>query len=193
MATVESKNKRAVVLGTCGHIDHGKTSLVRALTGVDTDSLAEEKKRGVSIDLGFAWMELGEGVGHVAVVDVPGHDRFIRNMLAGATGIDIALLCVAADDGVMPQTIEHLDIINLLGITKGIVVVTKSDLVAKERVDEVGREVSGLLLGTSLEGASVIKAFVAQKTEEDRFDLFNEKYKSQRIMDCRLHRQGFPE
>ncbi|MCK4846685.1 MAG: selenocysteine-specific translation elongation factor [Deltaproteobacteria bacterium] len=156
MATVESKNKRAVVLGTCGHIDHGKTSLVRALTGVDTDSLAEEKKRGVSIDLGFAWMELGGEVGHVAVVDVPGHDRFIRNMLAGATGIDIALLCVAADDGVMPQTIEHLDIINLLGITKGIVVVTKSDLVAKERVAEVGREVSGLLLGTSLEGASVI-------------------------------------
>lgn len=156
MPTSDIKDSRAVIIGTCGHIDHGKTSLVRALTGVDTDALAEEKERGLSIDLGFAWMELGDGAMSAAIVDVPGHDRFIRNMLAGATGIDIALLCIAADDGIMPQTIEHLDIINLLGVSRGVVVITKSDVASDERIREVASDVAKLLSKTLLEGAPVV-------------------------------------
>src|SRR5689334_23187769 len=121
----------AMILGTAGHIDHGKTSLVRALTGVDTDRLPEEKKRGITIDLGFAPLEI-DGAGTIGVVDVPGHEAFVRTMLAGASGIDIALLVVAADEGVMPQTREHLEILSLLGIPQGMVAVTKRDLVDDE-------------------------------------------------------------
>ena len=109
-----------MIIGTAGHIDHGKTALVRGLTGVDTDRLDEEKARGISIDLGFAYLALPDG-GTIGFVDVPGHERFIRNMVAGATGIDFVLLVVAADDGVMPQTVEHLAIVNLLGIERGAV------------------------------------------------------------------------
>ena len=116
------------IIGTAGHIDHGKTALIRALTGQDTDRLKEEKERGISIDLGFAYMDLANGE-RVGIVDVPGHERFIRNMLAGAHGIDLVLLVVAADDGVMPQTEEHLDILHLLGVAHGIVAITKADLV----------------------------------------------------------------
>lgn len=118
--------ERHVVVGTAGHIDHGKTALVRALTGVDTDRLAEEKRRGITIDLGFAPLDLGEI--RASVVDVPGHEGFIRNMVAGATGIDLALLVVAADEGVMPQTREHLDILHVLGVARGVVALTKCDL-----------------------------------------------------------------
>ncbi|MGE3819515.1 MAG: GTP-binding protein, partial [Isosphaeraceae bacterium] len=117
---------RDLVIGTAGHIDHGKTALVRALTGIDTDRLPAEKQRGITIDLGFAALELGEV--HAALVDVPGHERFIRNMLAGATGLDLALLVVAADDSVMPQTREHLEILRLLGLSGGLIALTKCDL-----------------------------------------------------------------
>ncbi|MEA2625823.1 MAG: selenocysteine-specific elongation factor [Candidatus Binatota bacterium] len=143
------------IVGTAGHIDHGKTALVRALTGQDTDRLKEEKERGISIDLGFAHLDLPGGV-RAGVVDVPGHERFIKNMLAGAHGIDLVLFVVAADDGVMPQTEEHLDILHLLGIAGGIVVITKTDLVPEERLREVREEIEILTLDTVLEGAPVV-------------------------------------
>lgn len=147
-------------IGTAGHIDHGKTSLVRALTGMDTDSLVEEKRRGISIDLGFAHMDVATGRGSVriSIVDVPGHERFIRNMLAGATGIDLALVCVAVDDGVMPQTREHLEIIRLLGIRGAIFVITKADLATDERLKAVTGDIEALIKDTSLSGAAVISA-----------------------------------
>src|SRR6059058_1162289 len=131
-----------LIIGTAGHIDHGKTSLIRALTGQDTDRLKEEKERGISIDLGFAYLE-GPGGARAGIVDVPGHERFIRNMLAGAHGMDLVLFTVAADDGVMPQTREHLDILHLLGVTRAIVVITKADLVSDARLRDVQREVRG--------------------------------------------------
>ena len=118
---------RPIVLGTAGHIDHGKTTLVKALTGIDTDRLKEEKERGISIDLGFAYLDAAGGE-RAGIVDVPGHERFIRNMLAGAHGMDLVLFTVAADDGVMPQTEEHLDILHLLGVRRGLFVITKIDL-----------------------------------------------------------------
>src|SRR5918992_5274391 len=120
-----------VILGTAGHIDHGKTALVRALTGVDTDRLPEERRRGITIELGFAPLLL-DGVGTVGVVDVPGHEAFVRTMVAGTSGIDLALLVVAADEGVMPQTREHLAILGLLAIRGGVVAITKCDLVADD-------------------------------------------------------------
>jgi selenocysteine-specific elongation factor len=143
------------IVGTAGHIDHGKTSLVKALTGQDTDRLKEEKERGISIDLGFAHLDLPDGT-RAGVVDVPGHERFIRNMLAGAHGIDLVLFTVAADDGVMPQTEEHLDIVHLLGVSRAIFVVTKADLVPRERIDEVADEIRALVAGSSLEGSPIV-------------------------------------
>jgi len=143
------------VIGTAGHIDHGKTVLVRALTGRDTDRLAEEKLRGISIDLGFAPFELEDGT-VAGIVDVPGHENFIRNMMAGATGVDLALLVVAADDSVMPQTREHLAILDLLGVSRGVVVITKCDLVDEEMLELVEDEVRELLAGTRLEGSPVV-------------------------------------
>ncbi len=131
---------RHVVIGTAGHVDHGKTALVKALTGIDTDRWEEEKRRGITIDLGFAHMDLGDGL-RASVVDVPGHEDFVRNMLAGATGIDVALLVVAADEGVMPQTIEHLAILDFLGVTSGVVAITKADLVEKDWLDLVSADV----------------------------------------------------
>src|SRR3954449_3829891 len=118
---------RSLILGTAGHIDHGKTALVRALTGVDTDRLPAEKARGITIDLGFAALDLGDM--ELALVDVPGLERFIRNMLAGASGLDLAMLVVAADDSVMPQTREHMQILSLLGLSTGVVALSKCDLV----------------------------------------------------------------
>ncbi|MGE0517492.1 MAG: selenocysteine-specific translation elongation factor [Candidatus Binatia bacterium] len=144
-----------VILGTAGHIDHGKTTLVKALTGTDTDRLKEERVRGISIDLGFAHFDTGSG--EAGVVDVPGHERFIRNMLAGAHGIDLVLLVVAADDGVMPQTEEHLDILHLLGAGRAVVAMTKVDLVEPERRAAVREEIEILLAGTRLEGAPVVE------------------------------------
>src|SRR5881275_1253096 len=145
----------AHIIGTAGHIDHGKTALIRALTGQDTDRLKEEKERGISIDLGFAYMDLTNGE-RAGIVDVPGHERFIRNMLAGAHGIDLVLLVVAADDGVMPQTEEHLDILHLLGVRRGIFVITKTDLVDAARVAAVREEIEILTLDTTLEGAPIV-------------------------------------
>ncbi len=139
------------IIGTAGHIDHGKTSLVKALTGQDTDRLREEKERGISIDLGFAYLDLADGT-RAGIIDVPGHERFIRNMIAGAHGIDLVLFVVAADDGVMPQTQEHFDIVELLGIQKAIFVITKADLVAPDRVADVAEQIEILTLDTALEG-----------------------------------------
>ncbi|RAI41828.1 selenocysteine-specific translation elongation factor [Rhodoplanes roseus] len=153
-----------MIVGTAGHIDHGKTSLVRALTGVDTDRLKEEKARGISIDLGFAYLpvpagaagaEAGQG-GVLGFVDVPGHERFVHTMVAGASGIDMVLLVIAADDGVMPQTREHLAIVDLLGIRRGVVALTKADLVSAERRAEATAEIRATLAGTSLAEAPVV-------------------------------------
>jgi selenocysteine-specific elongation factor len=144
-----------MIVGTAGHIDHGKTSLVRALTGVDTDRLKEEKARGISIDLGFAYLPAPDGA-VLGFVDVPGHEKFIHNMLAGATGIDFVLLVIAADDGVMPQTREHLAIVDLLGVARGVVALTKIDLAAPAQQAKALAEIDQLLQGTSLEGAEVV-------------------------------------
>jgi len=144
-----------MIVGTAGHIDHGKTSLVAALTGIDTDRLKEEKARGITIELGFAYLPRPSGA-TIGFIDVPGHERLVHTMLAGATGIDFALLVVAADDGVMPQTREHLAIIELLGIARGAVALTKCDLVSDDRVTEVEREVRGLLAPTALGGAPIV-------------------------------------
>jgi selenocysteine-specific elongation factor len=143
------------VIGTAGHIDHGKSVLIKALTGIDPDRLREEKERGMTIDLGFAWLKLPSGQ-EVGVVDVPGHERFVRNMLAGVGGIDLALLVVAADEGVMPQTREHLAILDLLDITKGIVVITKKDLVDDELLSLVKLEIEELIKSTSLAGSPIV-------------------------------------
>lgn len=144
-----------MIIGTAGHIDHGKTTLVRALTGVDTDRLPEEKRRGITIELGFAPLVL-DGVGPVSIVDVPGHEAFVRTMVAGATGIDVALLVVAADEGVMPQTREHLAILSLLGTRGGVVALTKCDLVEAEWLALVTADVAAALRGTPLEGAPIV-------------------------------------
>jgi selenocysteine-specific elongation factor len=142
-----------MIIGTAGHIDHGKTALVRALTGVDTDRLKEEKARGISIDLGFAYLPSPDG-SVLGFVDVPGHEKFVHNMLAGATGIDIVLLVVAVDDGIMPQTREHLAIVDLLGI----VVLTKADLAGPIQRAQVTDEIKQLLDGTALASANILPA-----------------------------------
>jgi selenocysteine-specific elongation factor len=144
-----------MIIGTAGHIDHGKTTLVRALTGVDTDRLPEEKRRGITIELGFAPLRL-EGIGTAGIVDVPGHEAFVRTMVAGASGIDIALLVIAADEGVMPQTREHLSILGLLGTRGGVVALTKCDLVDDDWLSLVTAEVSDCLEDTRLEGAEIV-------------------------------------
>ena len=143
------------VLGTAGHIDHGKTALVARLSGVDTDRLPAEKQRGITIDLGFASIQVGEY--RLALVDVPGHERFIRNMLAGAAGLDLAMLIVAADDSVMPQTREHVEILRLLGLSGGLVVLSKCDLVESSWIDLVEEDVRSLVRGTFLEGATIVR------------------------------------
>jgi len=143
------------VLGTAGHVDHGKSVLVRALTGIDPDRLPEEKRRGMTIDLGFAWLRLPGGK-EVSIVDVPGHEKFVRNMLAGVGGIDLALLVIAADEGVMPQTREHLAIIDLLNIKKGIVVITKKDLVDEEGLGLAIMEAEEVIRGTTLAEAPIV-------------------------------------
>jgi len=151
-----------VIMGTAGHIDHGKTTLVKALTGIDCDRLAEEKKRGITIELGFAFMDLPPAKGgkggarRLGVVDVPGHERFVKNMVAGAAGIDFVMLVIAADEGIMPQTREHLEICSLLGITTGVVALTKVDMVEPDWLDMVKEEVAAYLTGSFLEGAPIV-------------------------------------
>lgn len=147
-----SSMKRHIIIGTAGHIDHGKTWLVKALTGTDTDRLAEEKKRGITIENGFAFLKLPDGE-EAGIIDVPGHEKFIKNMLAGAGGIHIAMLVIAADEGVMPQTREHLDILSLLGIRRGVVLITKGDLEWKPGLRE---EIQTFVAGTFLEKAAVV-------------------------------------
>jgi len=159
---------RPVIVGTAGHIDHGKTALVRRLTGIDTDRLKEERERGISIDLGFAHLTLPSGL-HVGIVDVPGHERFVKNMLAGATGVDVALLVVAADEGVKPQTREHLAILDLLRIGRGVVALTKADLVSPERLRAARAEVEALIASSSLRGAPLVP--VSSVTGEGVADL----------------------
>ena len=145
-----------IIIGTAGHVDHGKTELIKALTGIDTDRLAEEKRRGLTIDLGFAPLDLPPS-GRVGIVDVPGHQRFLKNMLAGAGGIDMAMMVVAADESIMPQTREHFHILRLLGIEHLLVVVTKIDTVEADLADLVVSEVEDLLAGTALEGSPIVK------------------------------------
>lgn len=146
-----------LILGTAGHIDHGKTSLVRALTGINTDRLPEEKSRGITIELGFAHLELPGGL-QFGIVDVPGHERFVRTMVAGVGGMDMVMLVIAADEGVMPQTREHLEICQLLGVKRGLVVLTKSDLVEPDWLDLVVEEVRDYLVGSFLEEAPIVPA-----------------------------------
>src|SRR5579864_2992399 len=147
---------KSLIIGTAGHIDHGKTALVKALTGIDADRLEEEKRRGITIDLGFAHMNLAASNGEtlqLGFVDVPGHERFVRNMLAGVGGIDLVLLVIAADESIKPQTREHFEILQLLGVQHGITVLTKSDAVDSETLDVVRLEVEEFLRGTFLEPA----------------------------------------
>src|SRR5438552_13295346 len=146
---------KSIIAGTAGHIDHGKTALVRALTGIDADRLEEEKRRGITIDLGFAHLQLTPQL-RLGFVDVPGHERFIKNMLAGAGGIDLVLFVIAAEESIKPQTREHFDICRLLNIPKGIVVLTKADLVDADILELVRLEVDEFVRGSFLEGAPVI-------------------------------------
>lgn len=162
-----------VILGTAGHIDHGKTALVNALTGIDCDRLEEEKRRGITIELGFAWMDLPDGR-ILGIVDVPGHERFVKNMVAGASGMDCVLLVIAADEGVMPQTAEHLEICSLLGVKTGLVALTKTDLVDQEWLNMVREDIQEVLAGTFLSSAPIVPVSAAtgeglQKLREEIF------------------------
>ncbi len=149
-----SLRMKSVIVGTAGHIDHGKTALVKALTGIDADRLEEEKRRGITIDIGFAHLELLAETGEtlrIGFIDVPGHERFVKNMLAGVGGIDIVLLLVAANESIKPQTREHFDICRLLSVNRGITVITKCDLVDKETLDVVRLEVEEFVRGSFLD------------------------------------------
>lgn len=157
---------RQLILGTAGHIDHGKTALIKALTGTDTDRLPQEKERGITIDIGFAALDVGDY--RLGIVDVPGHERFIKNMLAGAAGVDVAMLVIAADDSVMPQTREHLAILQLLQIRHGLIALTKTDLADPDWVDLVEEDVRELVAGTFLEEAPIVRtsAIAGQGTDD---------------------------
>jgi selenocysteine-specific elongation factor len=159
---------RNLIVGTAGHVDHGKTSLIKLLTGIETDTLPEEKKRGLTIEAGFAHYTTSNGK-KVGIVDVPGHEKFIKNMVAGAMGIDFIIFVVACDDGIMPQTREHLDILRFLNVKTGIIVLTKIDIVSLERREEVKEEVIKLTAGTFLKDAKIVK--LSSKTSEG-YDLF---------------------
>jgi len=159
---------KQIILGTAGHIDHGKTALIKALTGIDTDRLKEEKERGITIELGFAYFTLPGGL-TIGIVDVPGHEKFVKNMAAGATGIDLVALIIAADEGVMPQTREHLEICSLLDIKHGLVIITKIDLVDKEWLNLARDDVSSFIAGTFLQDSPIVE--VSSKTGEGIKDL----------------------
>src|SRR5579872_7319445 len=146
---------KSIIIGTAGHIDHGKTALVKALTGIDADRLEEEKRRGITIDLGFAHLQLTPGL-RLAFVDVPGHERFVKNMLAGVGGIDMVLFVIAADESIKPQTREHFDICRLLDIPRGVIALTKADLVDPDIVGLVRLEVEELVAGSFLEAAPMV-------------------------------------
>lgn len=150
---------RHVIIGTAGHVDHGKTCLIRGLTGIDTDRLKEEKERGITIELGFAYLDLPGGQ-RAGIVDVPGHEKFVKKMLAGAGGMDMAMLVIAADEGIKPQTVEHLDILSILGVKAGTVVITKTDLAEEDTLEQVKTDVKELVKGTFLENAPVVPVSV---------------------------------
>ena len=152
---------RNIIIGTAGHIDHGKTTLIKALTGRETDRWEEEKRRGITIDLGFTYFDLPDG-NKAGIIDVPGHEKFIKNMLAGVVGMDMVLLVIAADEGIMPQTTEHLNILNLLGVENGIVVITKCDIVDQEWISLVKEDITETISSTFLEGAPIVE--VSSKT-----------------------------
>src|SRR3989338_6999794 len=154
---------KSIIVGTAGHIDHGKSALVRALTGTDPDRLEEEKRRGITIDIGFATLDLGQQY-RLGFVDVPGHERFVKNMLAGIGGIDVVLLVVAADESIQPQTREHFDICRLLEVRRGIVVVTKADLVEPELLGLVKLEIEEFVAGSFMQGAPIVA--VSSRTGE---------------------------
>ena len=162
-----------IIIGTAGHVDHGKTALIKALTGIETDRIKEEKKRGITIELGFAYLDLPDGE-KAGIIDVPGHEKFVKNMLAGAGGIDLALLVVAADEGFMPQTREHLGILSLLNISEGIIVVTKKDMVDEDWLEIVCDEVRQEVQGTFLENAQIIpvSSFTGEGIEQLRQAIF---------------------
>ena len=155
MTFYQGKQMKHFVLGTAGHVDHGKTALIKALTGIDTDRLKEEKERGITIELGFASLTLPSGQ-TLGIVDVPGHEKFIKNMVSGAAGIDLVMMVIAADEGIMPQTKEHLNICSVLGIAKGIIALTKIDLVEKDWLKLIQSEIIEFLQGTFLEGAPIV-------------------------------------
>jgi selenocysteine-specific elongation factor len=169
---METTTQTNITRGTAGHIDHGKTALIKCLTGCETDTLKAEKERGMSIDLGFAPCTISEL--EVGIVDVPGHENFIKTMVAGASGIDGVIFVIAADDGVMPQTREHFDILTLLGVRHGIVALTKVDCVSQERIDKVTAEIKEFLTGTFLENAPTCP--VSSITGQG-FDVFYEALK----------------
>jgi len=162
-----------IIIGTAGHVDHGKTALIRALTGIETDRIKEEKKRGITIELGFAYLDLPNGE-KAGIIDVPGHEKFVKNMLAGAGGIDLALLVVAADEGFMPQTKEHLGILSLLNIPEGLIVVTKKDMVDEDWLEVVCDDIRQEVEGTFLEGAPIlaVSSYTGEGIEELRQAIF---------------------
>ena len=162
-------NKKNIIVGTAGHIDHGKTTLIKAITGRNTDRLKEEQSRGISIELGFTHFDLNDDL-RVGIIDVPGHEKFIKNMLSGVCGMDIIILVVAADEGIMAQTKEHLDILNLIGIKNGIIALTKCDLVDKDWIELVKLDISDEVKGTFLEDARIIEISSTEKTGEKRKD-----------------------
>ncbi|MFZ1200732.1 MAG: selenocysteine-specific translation elongation factor, partial [Desulfobacterales bacterium] len=160
---------KQIILGTAGHIDHGKTSLIKAVTGTDTDRLKEEKARGITIELGFASLDLPSGQ-HVGIVDVPGHEKFVKNMVAGATGIDIVVMVIAADEGVMPQTREHMEICTLLGIKHGFVALTKIDMVDEEWRELATEDVRDFTAGTFLENAPIVPVSAVKEQGLQEFE-----------------------
>jgi selenocysteine-specific elongation factor len=177
-----------LILGTAGHIDHGKTSLVKALTGIDTDRLKEEKARGITIELGFAHLELPGGI-QFGIVDVPGHEKFVRAMVAGVGGMDLVMLVIAADEGIMPQTREHLDILRLLGVKSGIVALTKRDMVEQEWLELVTEEVRDFVAGSFLEGAPIIP--VSSRTGQGLDDLRSELSRLAGVVDEKRREGNF--
>ena len=177
-----------IIVGTAGHIDHGKTALVKALTGIDADRLEEEKRRGITIDIGFAHLDLGNDL-RLGFVDVPGHEKFVKNMLAGVGGIDLVLLVIAADESIMPQTREHFDICRLLNIAKGLVAITKTDMAGSEFVDLVKLEAEEYLAGSFLEGAPIVP--VSSKTGEGIEDFRRHLEKLARDAEPKNSRQHF--
>jgi selenocysteine-specific translation elongation factor SelB len=177
---MKSLPPKSVIVGTAGHVDHGKSTLIKVLTGIDPDRLKEEKERGITIDLGFAHLILPSGI-LAGIVDVPGHERFIHNMVIGAGGVDLVMLVIAADEGVMPQTVEHLEICELLGIKDGFVVLTKVDLVDEELLELVTEDVREFLKGTFLEGAPIIPfSAVTLQGKDDIIKVLDEKAKKVR-------------